>query len=295
MTGLTNYSADNLLNNITGQIAQPVTPSVFMALFTAVGTDAGTGFTEVSTSGTAYARTQVAGSVAATASFTTGSANVTMTTNPGWVVPGMTVYDTTNSQAIGTVSTYVGTALVLTANALHASSGSTDSLTFSAFPNASGTAPSSTTNGAAVAYAAATGAGFGTVIAWGLYDALTAGDLLAWDFLGNFPWLPFEVPTASNLVSVKANGFASNDPIVFTAEYGGTLPTLSTGTWTGYTVNFVATPATDAINVDTTTGPATACVTTSSGSGMLRKIVQQSIPAGVTPSFASGTIVISAA
>lgn len=290
MTGLTNYSAFNTLNYHTGQTAMPTLPSVWLALFTAVGTDAGTGFTEVSTVSTGYGRVQVAGAVAATASFTTGSVNITMTTNPGWVVPGMSVYDLTNGFFIGTVSTYVGTALVLTANAAHASSGTTDSLSFSAFPQASGTAPASTTNGSVISYAAATGSGFGTVIAFGLYDASTAGNLIAWDFLGNFAWLPFEIPTASNLATVKGHGYASNDPVVFTAEYGGTLPTLSTGTMTGYTVNFVATPATDTINVDTTSGPATAIVTTSSGSGMVRKIVQQSIPAGVTASFAASTL-----
>lgn len=295
MTGLTNYSAFNTLNYHTGQTAMPTLPSVWLGLFTAVGTDANTGFTEVSTSGTAYARVQVAGSVAATASFTAATPNITMTTNPGWVVPGMSVYDTTNGFFIGTVLTYSGTALTLTANAAHASSGSTDNLTFSAFPQATGTAPASTTNGSVIAFAAATGAGFGTCIAFGLFDASTSGNLLAWDFMGNFAWLPFENPTGSNLLTVKGNGYASNDPVVFTAEYGGTLPTMSTGTFTSYTVNFVATPATDTINADTTTGPSTPIVLTSSGSGMVRKIVQQSIPAGVTASFAASTLTITAA
>ena len=70
------------------------------------------------------------GNVAATAAFTTTSPNITMTTNPGWVHPGMTVYDTTNSQTIGVVQTYTGTALVLRANALAASSGAADVLSF---------------------------------------------------------------------------------------------------------------------------------------------------------------------
>jgi hypothetical protein len=287
MTGLTNYSANNVLNNITGQIATPATPSVWLALFTAVGTDAGTGFTEVS--GGAYARVQIAGALAATASFTAATPNITMTSNPGWVVPGMSVFDATNGFLLGTVLTYTGTALTLTANALHASSGSTDSLTFSAFPNASGTAPATVTNGAVITFAAAT-LSWGTVIAFGLYDAVSSGNLLLWDFMGNFAWLPFENPTGSNLLTVKGNGYSSNDPVVFTAEYGGTLPTMSTGTFTSYTINFVATPATDTINVDTTSGPSTPIVLTSSGSGMVRKIVQQSIPSGVTASFAGSTL-----
>jgi hypothetical protein len=72
----------------------------------------------------------VGGTVAATAAFTTSSPNIAMVANPGWVKPGMNVYDTTNSQLIGTVLTYTGTALVLAANALHASAGAADVLQF---------------------------------------------------------------------------------------------------------------------------------------------------------------------
>lgn len=293
MTGLTDYSAKNVLNYLTGQIAMPALPAVYLALYTGVGTDAGSGFTEVS--GGAYARVQIAGALGAGASFTTGTATITMGSSlPAWVVPGMAVYDVTNGFSIGTVLSTAGTTLTLTANALHASSGSTDTLTFSAWPNASGSAPSSLTNGSIITFPQAS-ATWGTVIAFGLYDASSSGNLLEWDFLGNFNWLPFEIPTASSLATVKGNGMASNDPVVFTAEYGGTLPSLSTGTMTSYTVNFVATPATDTINVDTTSGPTTAIVTTSSGSGMVRKIVQQSIPSGVTASFAASTLTISLA
>ena len=295
MTGMSNYSADNWLNYATGQIAVPALPAVFLALFISpVGTDAGTGFTEVSTSGTAYARVEVAGTAVTNASTATSSPTIGIASVPAWITAGMSVYDITNSNLIGTVLSTTGTTVTLVANALHAVS-SGDTLSFSAFGNGSGTAPSTASNGAAISYANATGAGFGTVIAWGLYDALTSGNLLTWDFLGNFQWLPFEMASGTNLATVKGNGYVSNDPIVFTAEYGGTLPSLSTGTFTGYTVNFVATPATDTINVDTTTGPTTAVVTTSPGSGMVRKIVQQIVPAGVTVSFAASTINISAA
>lgn len=295
MAGLSNYTAFNELNYITGQTPMVTLPSVWLAMFTVQPTDAGTGGTEVSTSGTAYARVQVAGTVAATAAFTTASPNITMTTNPGWVVPGMSVYDTSKTPApgalVGTVLTYVGTALVLTSNAAINSQGTTDNLTFSAFGPASGTAPASSVNTAIISFAAATGAGFGTVIAWGLYDAVTSGNLLQWDFLGAFSWLPFENPTGSNVITVKANGFALNDPVVFTAEYGGTLPSLSAGTITGYTINFVGTPATDTAPILQTAG-GTAITLSSSGSGMVRKIVQQSIPAGVTASFAASTVTL---
>lgn len=291
MTGLTNYTANNELYWLTGQIKQPVLPAVWLGLFTAVGTDANTGFTEVT--GGSYARIQVAGTGTTSATTSTASPTLTFASTPAWITAGMSVYDTTTSAAVGTVLSVGGTTVTLTGNSATAV-GSGDVLSFSAFGAPSGTAPSTITNTAVINFVQAT-ANWGTIIAFGFFDALTTGNLLAWDFFGNFAWLPFEIPTASSLATVKANGYSSNDPIVFTAEYGGTLPTLSTGTFTGYTVNFVATPATDTINVDTTTGPATPVVTTSSGSGMVRKIIQQSIPQNVTATFAASTLTITAA
>ena len=41
MTGFTNYSADNIGNYLTGQTAMPALPAVYLALFTAVGSDVG--------------------------------------------------------------------------------------------------------------------------------------------------------------------------------------------------------------------------------------------------------------
>ena len=107
MTGMTNYSADAWLAYIVGKTAMPTLPTAYLALFTAVGTDAGTGFTEVSGGG--YAR-------------------------------------------------------VLTSAA-----------TWNA---ASGTSPSTNSNAASISFPTSTGS-WGTVIAWGLYDAPTGGNLLA--------------------------------------------------------------------------------------------------------------------
>lgn len=297
MTGLANYSADNLLNYLTGSVPMPALPAAWMALFTAVGTDAGSGFTEVS--GNGYARVQVGGSAVTNATTASGNNTLHFASTPAWLVAGMQIFDVTTPASIPTNTTILsttGTTVVMSANAAGAGVGSGDTISFSAFsPQATGTGPASIQNGSIITMPQATGAGWGTVIAFALYDASTTGNLQIWDFLGGFSWLPFEIPTASNLATVKGNGMSSNDPIVFTNEYGGTLPTLSTGTMTGFTVNFVATPATDTINIDTTTGPATPIVTTSSGSGMVRKIVQQSIPAGVTASFAAAALVATAA
>ena len=285
MSGMSDYSAKNWLNFQTLQSPViPVPTGVWLALMTVVDTDAGTGGTEVS--GGSYARVQVAGTVAATATWTTATPNITMTTNPGWVVPGMNVYDSTNSNQIGTVSTYSGTALVLTANALHASTGSTDNLVFSAFSAASGSAPSSITTGGAITFPLST-ASWGTAIAWELRDASSSGNLLAWDYLGNFSWLPATVSSASpGVLTAHAHGYSNGDPFVFSVEYGGVAPTFSAGNYTG--VQTVAGVATDTFNV-------TGVNTSATGNGMVRKILQQVIPSNNTVSFAAGNLTITAA
>ena len=58
----------------------------------------------------------------ATAPFTTSSPNITMSPNIAGVVPGMDVFNVTTNNDVGVVSTFSGTALVLTANAASATS-----------------------------------------------------------------------------------------------------------------------------------------------------------------------------
>jgi hypothetical protein len=67
--------------------------------------------------------------VSAAAAWTTSTNTITMGTNPG-VAAGMLVYNNTTSQSVGTVLTYIGTTLTLTANASSASSGTADFLSF---------------------------------------------------------------------------------------------------------------------------------------------------------------------
>jgi hypothetical protein len=293
MAGLADFAAENLLNQA---LAVQSAGSRFLALFTTAPTnDAGTGGTEVS--GGSYARQQVAGAVAATASFTTASPNITMTSNPGWVTPGMNVYDLTNNQQIGTVSTYVGTALVLTGNAGHASSGSTDSLQFSAWPAASASSgsepavtPVQATNGAAIAFPAAT-ANWNTALAFGLYDAVTSGNLWIWDYLGNYAWIPASVSSASpGVLTTHAHGYSVADTVVVSTKAGGTVPSFSQSNFTGPLA--VAHAATDTFDV---TNSATAVNTSSTGDVMVRKVGSQSIPSGVTASFAASTLPVSLA
>ncbi|UGY15124.1 hypothetical protein HAP48_0042470 [Bradyrhizobium septentrionale] len=284
MTGFTDYSAKNALNYLTGAKAMPALTGVWLALFTAVGTDAGTGFTEVA--GNGYARVQVAGSVATTAATTTASPTITHSAVPSWVTVGMQARDATTGNVVGTVQLVGATTVTLTANAAFAIS-SGDSITYSAFPDATGSAPVSASNGAQVTFAASTSTGWGTLIAWGLFDASSAGNLTFWDYMGQFSWLPATVTAASpGVITAKAHGYANGDSFIFSTEYGGTAPTFSAGSYTG--LQTVAGVTADTFNV-------TGVNTSASGSGSVRKVASQSMPGGITAQFSASSMTLSLA
>lgn len=291
MPGFSDYTAQAVLDWEAGRVAMPALGARYLALFTLAPTsDAGTGGTEVS--GGSYARIQVAGTIAAASTWTTATPNITMgAANPGWVQAGMEAYDATNSQRLGVVSSYSGTALVLTANALHASSGSTDNINFSAFSPSvpsSGTpasAPASTTNTNTTLNYAPSSANWGTVIAWGLYDALTSGNLITWDYLGNNKWLPFTCTAASpGVLDAPANGYSNGAAVAVTSKYDGTLPATA-GSWAG--VLTVAGASGDTFNVGVNT--------TGTGNGQVRLIQEQAIPSGITATFSTSTFTLTAA
>jgi len=295
MTGLTDYAADAQLNWITGSIAMPPLPAVFMALFTAVGNDSGAGFTEVPTAGTGYARSQVAGTLAASAVTNAGSPLLTFAAAvPAWIVPGMRIFDHNTPAAIpvgATVQSIAGSTVTMSANAAAPGVAVADVIGFSVFGGPTGSAPSVINNSAQINFPTAQ-LGWGTVVAFGLYDAATVGDLLDWDYLGNFAWQPTTVAaTSPAAMTSHAHGFAVNDPVVWSTEFGGTTPTFSQGTFTG--ILTVTAPVT--ADGYTLTNGGVVVNASGTGSGSVRKIVQQSIPTGVTASFVAGAMILTAA
>jgi hypothetical protein len=143
---------------------------------------------------------------------------------------------------------------------------------------AAGSAPASTSNANSITFPTAT-ADWGTVVAFGLFDASTSGNLIAWDYLGNHAWKPFTGSAASPCVlTVPAHGYANGDSVVVTEEYGGTLPATG-GSWSG--LKTVANATTDTFTCGVNT--------TGTGNGLVRKVAAQSVPSGVTASFAGGT------
>jgi hypothetical protein len=215
MTGFTDRSSQGILGHLVGKTAIFSLPTVYIALFTAVGTDAGTGFTEVT--GGSYAR-------AATAAA-------------DW-------------------------------------------------SPASGSAPSTISNANTLTFPTAT-ADWGTVIAFGLYDASTGGNLLCWDFFGNYQWLPATVSAASPaIITTKGHGYSAGDLVEWTIEYGGTNPTFSASSFTG--VLTVTSPSTDTFSV---TNAAAAVNTSATGSGMVRKLVAQAIASGAAAALPAGSLI----
>jgi hypothetical protein len=216
MTGFTDRTSQGILGHIVGKTAIYSIPTAYIALFTATGTDAGTGFTEVSVG--AYAR----------------------------------------------VATAAGD-----------------------WASASGSAPSQISNANTLTFPTAT-ADWGAVIAFGIYDAATTGNLLVWDYFGNYSWLPATVSAASpGVITSKAHGYTAGDLVAWTIEYGGTNPTFSQSNFTG--VLTVASPSTDTFTV---TNAATAVNTSATGSGMVRKLVSQAIASGAAAAFPAGSLII---
>lgn len=288
MTGLSNYAADAIGNWVAGQASVPSVTSRYLALFTAAGSDAGTGFAEVSGGG--YARVQIAGPVSTSSATASGNNTLHFASVPSWITAGMTVIDTSTSGVIPsgtTVSSVTGTTVVMSATATGSGVGNGDTISFSAFAAASGTSPSSMLNTAAVSFPQAT-ASWGTAVAFGIYDASSSGNLIDWDWLGLDPWVPFSCTDASpgvlTAIGITANSspaLANGASVVVSAEYGGTLPTgLSAGT-----VYTVAGLSADTFNLGTNTS--------STGSGLARQVTQQPIAVNVTASFAANSLQLS--
>jgi hypothetical protein len=130
-----------------------------------------------------------------------------------------------------------------------------------------------------------------TVVAFGLWDASTAGNLLAWGWLqpsGGYQKL-FVVRSAdlaSDDITSPSHGLAANDRVVFESLLEQSLPTgLSMGT-----VYFVTgTPATDTFRVSTTQGGSAVDIT-AVGSGLLLKVTPKTTNAGDTFQFPTGDL-----
>jgi hypothetical protein len=155
-----------------------------------------------------------------------------------------------------------------------------------------GVTPAQTSNASTITFPAATG-NWGTVLGFIVIDASVTGtgNCLAWDYLGNFKWLPASVSSASpGVITAPAHGYANGDNVVITAKYGGTLPSFSQSNFTGLLV--VANAATDTFTV---TNGGTAVNTSSTGDIQVRKVASQAVNSGTQISFSASNLVITSA
>ena len=308
MSGLSDYAAGSNLAFCTGQIGKTAPTSLWLALFTVPPTsDAGTGGTEVS--GGSYARPQIAGQLAMTGSTSTSLTTFTLTSNaPQWLVSlgtsstssatggtGVTVW-TTAGVFVGTIATNgastSSTTITLTSNAAVVTSTNIQFSAFSAPAASTGnpepnTLPSSITNGASVPFVQAT-ASWGTVVGFGIYDTLaSATNLYAFDYLGNFKWIPFSCTSASP--GVLTTDLSADVPVngsicAVTQKYGATLPTTA-GSWSYPLTSAGSSANTFNLGVNTST----------TGGGLFRQVLQQPIAINVTASFAASALTITSA
>lgn len=298
MPGLGDITATALLNGLSSQPATAWPTAMYLGLFTAIGTDAGSGFTEVS--GNAYARVQISGTVAI--GTTQGGLGTTLTFSavPSWVQPGMSVTNLTRADIPANttvVSTTLTTVIISNATVSHVATIS-DNIAFSAFVPPAGGEPQTITTGSAITFPQATG-DWGTVVAWGIFDASSSGNLWAWDYIGNYPWLPCYITSAAPAVwTVKGHGYFAADNFVYSNEVAGTLMSFSTGTFTltgdGSTgvsplLTVDVSPATDTFNAKNSS---TSIATSSSGSGMVRKVIGQDVPNNAVVSITAGTLTL---
>ena len=156
---------------------------------------------------------------------------------------------------------------------------------------AAGSMPATISNSSAITLPAASGGDWATIIAWGLLNAPTSGSFGFWDYLGNFAWFPVFITNASPaIIDAKAHGYSVGDKVVYTTEYGGTVPSFSASNFTGLLT--IAHAATDTFDV---TNSAVQVNTSSTGSGSVRKVTPQTVTNGTTPIFPISSFVLTAA
>lgn len=303
MPGASDFFEQGVLNYLSGSLAMPALPPIFLGLFTVAPTsDAGTGGTEVTTVATNYARQQIAGSLTTNATTASGNNTLHFASVPSWIlgpsgtgVVGMQIRDATSAAVIPANTTLVSataTTVVMSNNAAGAGVGGTDVITFSCFAPAVASAnnpeptttPGSITNTNAIVTMNQSTGSWGTVIFFGLFDAVTSGDYLAGDYIGAFNWIPFTCSSATPGVlttDVAGDVPTNGSSVVVTAKYGGTLPTGMTGSG-GLLTTAGASANTFNVGVNTT----------STGAGEFRQVTQQIIGNNTTPSFATGQLTV---
>lgn len=151
------------------------------------------------------------------------------------------------------------------------------------FPAASG---GSKSNAVAITMAVPS-ADWGVCVAFGLFDALTAGNLLAWSWLGSDAGKVFTA-AVTDVFTAPAHGYADTQQVRIVAIPGGALPA---GVSAGVTY-FIRDATADTFKLAATSGGAALDIT-AAGAGLVATIIPKTINSGDTVTFAIGALVVS--
>lgn len=142
-------------------------------------------------------------------------------------------------------------------------------------------------NGTVITFPKAT-ADWGTIVAFGLFDAGSGGNLLYWGWLGTDDGDLFTGLNTGDVLTAPGHAVVNNDQVRLLAVPGATLPAgLSEGT-----TYFVISQSGNTFQLSLTQGGA-AVVITADGSGLVAKITAKPVLTDDTPSFAAGALVVS--
>ena len=152
------------------------------------------------------------------------------------------------------------------------------------FPAATGTDPTQKLNATVITFPTATPSAWTEAVAFGIFDAATVGNLIAWNYLGATAGRLCTGAT-SDTITVPGHTFAVNDRVVFYAYGESTVPTgITAGT-----IYYVKTIATDTITISTTLGGSTLDIT-ATGAAIVSKISPRTVLAAQTFSFQPNTV-----
>lgn len=131
-------------------------------------------------------------------------------------------------------------------------------------------------------------ADWGTVIAFGVFDADTTGNLLYWGYLGATP-VNFTTSGSSDEFLAPAHGYSNDDDVRFEPTPGGSLPSGISAVTTYYVVS---------ASVDTYMAAATQAgvpIDVGAGSGVGVSLTPRTIQTDDTAEFADGAITVTEA
>lgn len=155
----------------------------------------------------------------------------------------------------------------------------------------SGVAPSTVHNGATITFATPT-ASWGTIYAFGVYDALTVGNLLYWGDMVGPTQVGYCTSASPGVISAAAHGLVVNSQVRVWSGANMGLPGLPTGL-SDEVIYYVGTvPTADTFTLSTTAANANPVNTTSSGMVAFALDQSQVVSTGNTVQFAVNGITV---